>query len=118
MIMAGPGIKHSRSDALVSVMDLAATFLDYAEVAVPKEMDSKSMRQVAEGRTKTHREYLLSGLNGWGMVWNGRHKYIRGFEEQPQLYDLAADPSENKNMVKRDKRMATEMEALLPGKPA
>ena len=118
MIMAGPGIKHHRSDALVSVMDLAATFLDYAGVTKPSNMDSRSLRQVAEGQTRTHREFLVSGLNKWEMVWNGRHKFIRGFEEQPQLYDLTADPSESKNIVKRDKRMATEMEALLPEKPA
>lgn len=118
LIMAGPGIQHAKSDALVSVMDLAATFLDYGGVAKPSGMDSRTLRHLAEGRTKLHREYLLSGLDQWEMAWNGRHKFIRGFEAEPQLYDLAADPSENRNIVKRDKRMAEEMEAMLPARRA
>ena len=50
------------SQALVTILDLAATFLDYARLAVPPEMDSRSLRPLLEGRTDQHRDHLLSGL--------------------------------------------------------
>ena len=79
----------------VSVMDLAATFLEYAGVARPKDMDSRSLSgDLLAGKTRSHREHVLSGLGEWRMVWDGRYKLIRGFQDEMQLFDLEADPRE------------------------
>jgi len=54
LVVAGPGVhKNATSNALVSIMDLAATFLDYASIPVPKDMDSRSLRRVLENRTRS-----------------------------------------------------------------
>ena len=82
LYVAGPGVRAGhRSDALVSLMDLAATFLDYGGVEVPEDMDSRSIRPVLEGKTEKHRDYVLSGLRDWRLAWDGRYKYITGFEQ-------------------------------------
>ncbi len=122
LVVAGPGVaKGVSSDALVSVMDLAATYLDYAGVSRPSDMDSRSFRGLLEGRTKTHRTHLLSGLNEWRMVSDGRYKLVRGFamEDSPEkelLFDRKNDPRENDNLAKRKPEEVARLAKLL--KPA
>ncbi len=92
LIAAGPGIKSGViSDALVSVMDLAATFLDYAGLTRPAHMDSRSLRPLLEGVTTSHRDVVVSALGSWRVLFDGRYQLIRGFpkpDSAPQLLDL------------------------------
>ncbi|MFN7919029.1 MAG: sulfatase-like hydrolase/transferase [Bryobacteraceae bacterium] len=126
LIVAGPG---ETSDALVSVVDFAATFLDYAGVGVPRDMDSRSLRAVLERRTRSHREYVLSGLNHWRMVQDGRYKLITGFDDTkprdqqgpeaknrpPILFDHSSDPLENENAAARNEEQVNRLSKLLRG---
>ena len=115
LFAAGPGVKPGvTSDALVSVMDLAATFLDYGGVARPTEMDSRSIRPLLEGRARTHREYLLSGLDEWRVVWDGRYKLITGFGDSTMLFDHATDPLENNDLAAKLPAQVKRLSALLP----
>jgi len=122
LVVAGPGVaKGVSSDALVSVMDLAATYLDYGGVARPRQMDSRTVRPLLEGRSTKHRSHLLSGLNDWRMVDDGRYKFIRGFqmEDSPEkelLFDMKNDPKENDNLAKRKPEEVARLAKLL--KPA
>jgi len=111
LVVAGPGLRRgARSDALVSHIDIGATFLDYAGVVKPKDMESRSLRPLLEGKTTKHRDVVLSGLNAWRMAWDGRYKLITGFEvgynrgktpenrsAGPVLFDLESDPLENRD---------------------
>ena len=103
LVAAGPGIARNHiSDSLVSVMDLAATFLDYAGVPRPSDMDSRSLRPVLEKKSRTHREVVRSGLNQWRTVRDNQYKLVRGFgvtDAPPMLFDLLADPLENRNIA-------------------
>jgi len=111
LIMAGPGLaKGQTSGALVSLMDLAATFLDEAGVPLPDDMDSRSLRPILEGRATRHRDYLLSGLDPWQLVYDGRYKLIQGYDIEsknqsmaaqatPVLFDLQEDPLETTNLA-------------------
>ena len=117
LIVAGPGVKQNMvSDALVSTMDLAATFLDYGGVERSPAMDSRSLRPLLEGETPQHRDWALSGLGSWRLAYNGRYKLIDGFvparhnlletpyshaasQAWPLLFNLQQDPGENTPLV-------------------
>ncbi len=113
LILAGPGVKNAVSDALVSTMDLAATFLDFANLAVPKNMDSRSLRPVLDGRAHKHRDSLRSGLNDWRVAWDGRYKLVRGDGPEMQLFDMEADPLENRNLAAKMPREVARLQELL-----
>jgi arylsulfatase A-like enzyme len=111
LVVAAPGVRPGlRSDALVSHIDIAATFLDYAGVAKLPDMACRSLRPLLEGRTATHRDVVRSGLGAWRMVSDGRSKLVTGFDVEraiprsrpdagPALFDLHADPHENRNVA-------------------
>jgi arylsulfatase A-like enzyme len=119
LILAGPGIVRGvTSEALVSIMDLAATFLDYGGVTPPADMDSRSFRSLLQGKAKTHREYLLCGLGPWRLAFDGRYKLIDGYNASVQegagrgkrfdaairsiprmLFDRQHDALENRNIA-------------------
>lgn len=120
LVAAGPGMTPGQnSDALVSVMDIAATFLDYAGLDIPREMDSRSFRRLLEGETDAHRDVLLSGINPWRAITDGEYKLFRGYnlddpkvggnnnpvysadtdEVPPALFHLGDDPLENNNIA-------------------
>lgn len=135
LIAAGPGVREGHvSPALVSVMDLAATSLDYAGIAVPGAMDSRSMRPVLSGESETHREFLLSGLEPWRAVTDGRFKLVRGFDTSVQgyysnrntpsyrdlkdgpslLFDVESDRLERKNLAEHAPDEVGRLSDLLP----
>ena len=98
LIAAGPGVAGGRTtEALVSLHDLAATFVDYAGARELPDMDAVSLRDLVEGRAERHREVAVAGLGGWRMVFDGRYKLVLGERESPLLFDLEADPMEDVN---------------------
>lgn len=103
LIVAGQHIPAGRtSSALVSMHDLAATFLDYAGAAPLAESDARSMRPVLEGASDQHREYLFSSLDHqgvWDLVFDGRYKYVTGGQAGEALYDMQEDPNEMQNIA-------------------
>jgi arylsulfatase A-like enzyme len=101
LVAAGPGIEKGKtSSTLVTLVDLAATFLDYAGVAKPKEMDSVSLRPVLEGRRNQHRPHVASALGKWRSISDGNYKLVTGFEDKgPALFDVKDDPLENTNLA-------------------
>ncbi len=119
LVVAGPGMRRGvSSSALVSLMDLAATFLDYGGIEVPETMDSRSLRSVLDGSSNSHREFLLSGMDPWRCITDGRLKLIRGYAggrvsgnglpvypagdgaAEPLLFDVEADPFENRDLAR------------------
>ncbi len=135
LVVAGPGVRlGATAPALVSLMDLAATFVDYAGATVPESMDSRSLRAVLDGSSDSHRELLLSGLDPWRCVTDGRLKLIRGYpggrlpggsdlpaypegdaRAQPLLYDIQEDPFENQNLAQRAPSDVARLTAAMHG---
>jgi choline-sulfatase len=121
LVMAGPGIAAgTRSGALVSLMDLAATSLDYAETGVPEEMQSRSLRPLLDSGRGEHREHVRSALNSntaasgtFRVVQDHRYKLVDGFEEEPMLYEIEADPWEDENIAAAKPDVVARLEKLL-----
>ncbi|MBC5766745.1 sulfatase family protein [Ramlibacter albus] len=132
LIVAGPGMVARRSDALVSMIDISATLLDYAGAQRPEGMTAQSLRPLLEGKSALHRTHVTSGLMGWRMVTDGRYKLIRGFDPAAQkteadvyragnenqhkfvLFDLARDPLENVDIAAANPDIVARLAALLP----
>ncbi len=96
-------------------LDLTATFLDYAGLPRPAEMDSRSLRPfLQEGKSDGLRSHVLSGLGKWRLAMDQRYKYIRGFEAEPLLFDHQNDPLENSNLAAANPEAASRLARLLP----
>lgn len=88
-------------------------------------MDSRSLWPLLKGKARTHREFVLSGLNQWRAVWDGRYKLVTGFNPpgaRPRetdtailLFDLEKDPLENHNIAPRHGDMVERLRGLIPG---
>jgi arylsulfatase A-like enzyme len=97
LIIRDPFVRHRgvRSDALVSLQDLAATFLDFASCSKLAGMDSISLRPLLTDKCIEHREVLVSELGDWKLVFDGRYKLVVRSGRSSLLFDLEADRFED-----------------------
>ncbi|MFN0102190.1 MAG: sulfatase [Bryobacteraceae bacterium] len=114
LIIAGLDTQNDkRTGALASLIDVSATFLDYAGQQSLPGMGARSLRPVLTGKTQKHREILHSALEEWRLVWDGRYKLIEGFNQETMLFDLQKDPFENRNLVTSEKEVANRLRKRL-----
>jgi len=125
LVIAGQAIrKNIVCDKPVETLDLTATFLDYAGIPIPKDMDSRSLRPFLEGRGGLPRTYATSSLGDWSLVFDGRYKLIatRPKEKKSKktkstteltLYDLKADPAETHNICDQHPDIVERLRPLL-----
>ena len=133
LIAAGPGVAEGRrSDSLIQLFDLAATFIDYADADPVPDMDARSIRPVLEDPGRPHRDILFSGLRHhggypsgtaararenyiWDLAFDGRYKLIHqlGLGIEPQLFDLESDPAESSDLAAREPARAQAMLELI-----
>ena len=114
LVISGPGVKAGTSSlALTQLIDLTATFLDYAGADPLPEMDGVSLRPVLEGDVEEVNDYVFSGLENRGsmsqgsahklcnfdLIWDGRYKLVTQASEEPALFDLDKDPTESNNIA-------------------
>lgn len=114
LVIWGPDVRDGIICNLpTTILDLTATFLKYAGLSVPSWMESLSLKSYLEGKVETHREYVLSGLKSWRMVFDGRYKLVRGFTEEPLLFDLSNDPFENANIASQESTELARLSEIL-----
>ena len=107
-------IKPRVEKSYVRHIDIVPTILARLGIPKPAELRGESLLDLHAPRD-SYFESLTSSLNlGWaplvGMIHEG-HKYV----DLPiaELYDLARDPGEKKNIVREDRRMTTKIRALM-----
>lgn len=104
LIVAGPGIRTGRSDALVYLHDLFATVCDWAGATAPK-CDAESLRPLIDGKVAEGRKQIVAGYRQWQRaVRQGQFKLIEYHVQgarHTQLFDLTADPWEMENLAAR-----------------
>ena len=101
--------KGTTVDDMVLNVDLAPTFLDLAGVAVPKEMQGASWKELAAGRkpaqwrTSIFAEYYkeLGEVPTCYALRTTTHKLVKypNLPEFTEVFDLTADPYEIKNLA-------------------
>jgi arylsulfatase A-like enzyme len=117
LVVRVPGVRPSGNVAsLVSTIDIFPTVLDYLGVRAPKPVTGKSLRGLIEGRAEPPRVAFADQINGYD--WNARmvddHPlfdflycamdadwkliYRPSRPDRSELYDLAHDPAETRNL--------------------
>jgi arylsulfatase A-like enzyme/Tfp pilus assembly protein PilF len=100
----------------VELVDLAPTVADYLGLPSFSRAQGKSLRARIEGRddgraAQARAETMMPRLEfGWAdlrMLRDGRFKYIRA--PRPELYDLRADPAEERDLVNVESGRAADM---------
>ena len=128
-IVRWPGVVKPKSscDQLVHQADLLATFAEIFGTKLPKSAgeDSFSLMSLFKGGTGPIREHAVSAsIGGTPSVRMGQWKYIPvrgsggwgkgGDQSQPiQLYDLADDLGESRNLAAKNPKQVGVMKALL-----
>lgn len=96
----------------INLCDLFATLCDLANISVPPNLDSRSLKPLLEGKKDTWSNETISQIKRKGidhvMIKNGDLKYQYYGEEIPEvLFDLQADPDETKNFINDEKYVAS-----------
>lgn len=138
LVIAGPGVREDRTEfGPVTTLDLTATFLDFAGIPIPVEMDSRCLRPMLQGTDGPRRSVVTSGLQEWRMAFDGRYKLIRGLDsagKEPRagayepaevkgsirrrapvpLFDLESDPAEQNNIAESNSTIVDRLSQFLP----
>jgi arylsulfatase A-like enzyme len=112
LLVRWPGVARpgSTNGAIVSNLDFAETFLEAAGVAVPAEMQGRSLAPILKGETPAdwrksfyYHYYEFPGPHSvrkhYGVVTD-RHKLVRFYEPDSdywELFDRQSDPNEMKS---------------------
>ena len=90
----------------VEIRDVLPTLLEAAGVAIPAAVDGKSLLRIASDPKAPWREWIdlehdvcYAAENHWNALTDGKKKYIfHAMTGQEQLFDLAADPGELRDL--------------------
>jgi arylsulfatase len=116
-----------RLPQLLQHQDIAPTALDALDMSIPDEMDGQSFWPLLSGQTAPEapgRPFIVSCECTWQKKWSlrtARHKLILAREPDlygtpdRELYDLATDPHEQRNLVGEEPALAAQLEQQLEG---
>jgi arylsulfatase A-like enzyme/predicted Zn-dependent protease len=113
-----PKLQGVVSPGVVSLVDIMPTLCEMTGVPIPPQVQGKSLVPAFFDPRRTPAEYAYSETYypryhyGWSelrAVQDGRYKLI--LAPVPELYDIARDPGEEKNLVYLEKRAYGEMRA-------
>lgn len=103
-IARGLGREGKVDDRFVSLLDLAPTFLDIADVPIPDAYDGRSLCQLNDSDAEW-RDAITAEFHGHAlpyeqrMIRMGDHKLVVNTAHKNELYDLDADPNELTNQI-------------------
>jgi choline-sulfatase len=120
LLMAGPGVPVGQViDTPVGTVDLVPTILGLLGLPAREGLPGRDLGPALRGShlapEALYAESLFGRLNcRWSslrVIRRGEWKLIEG--SKPELYDLAEDPGETKNVVDRDQQVAETLRGIL-----
>jgi len=120
LIARGPGIARGATTAAVGhVIDLAPTCLDYAGAEYPAELagraltpqEGKTLRPLFEGRTRAGHETIFWEHQGHRALRRGDWKLVASHGEPWELYNLAEDRTETRDLAAARPDLVAELAA-------
>lgn len=115
LIIKEPGQSKGRVvDDLVEQIDVPATILDLADIAIPSWIEGRSLVPLIRGESIGSRPAFSMNLEqnssrrhqitkGTVAVWDGDYKMIHNLEkEESRLFNLRDDPGELKNLINEE----------------
>lgn len=120
MIISGPGIKGGqRAGGLCHIMDLCPTICDLAAVPAPAKSEGRSLAAALRDPSATLRPDIFAAYQDFQRAirtdrWKLILYNVKG-EKHTQLFDLASDPLEMRNLAEGQRHAARiqEMRTLL-----
>jgi arylsulfatase A-like enzyme len=133
LLIGLPGAAPRRTGALTTLVDVPATVLDLAGIEAPAEAAGRSLAPLLRGETDDHRELVVSSwpleyqkgritiaVDSWPrriardqpltVTGRGLSLLVGGPDDEIELYDLADDPGEARNVARE---LAHDAAALL-----
>ncbi len=110
MIVAGSGVPAARSDALVSLTDVFATFLAAAGIDAPGQ-DSQPLPGIGLGEEA--RDHVMGATDKGVFVTDGRWKLSRYRNGVSCLHDVRADPQEQSDLFEVETQIRDRLDKLL-----
>jgi arylsulfatase A-like enzyme len=108
----GPG---KVSEHLAYFPDILPTIAEFTGAKAPADTDGISILPefigaTSAGRKQAEHEYLYWEINGWTAIRQGSWRAVRANARQPwELYNLANDPSESKNVARENIAVLNEL---------
>jgi arylsulfatase A-like enzyme len=104
MVVSGPGIpKGEIREQLCYIYDVYPTLCDLAGLKTPETVQYQSLDKVILEAKAKHRDHLYFAFMSWQRsVRDQQYKLIEycvGYDRHTQLFDLAEDPEETKNLA-------------------
>lgn len=113
LLVAGPGIEPGVSDALVELHDIHPTLCDLAKVPNLPDVDAASFAPVLRGACDEHRPATVAVEDPFECIRDRAWKYIRNLGDHDELYNLEADPLEQRNVIDEHPEQAQGMRLAL-----
>jgi len=99
LIIARPGDRAARRDALAEQIDVYPTLAELAGLPIPTHVEGKSLVPVLDDPAAEVRDAAFS-RNGRGrLVRTERYAYLAWDEGSAELYDMDADPDQFRNLA-------------------
>ncbi|HEX7182007.1 MAG TPA: sulfatase-like hydrolase/transferase [Thermoanaerobaculia bacterium] len=112
LLLKLPGSRRAGASiaAPAQLADVAPTLLELAGVDAPEGLDGRSLLALDDGKAAPRRIYAETfyprihyGWSELASLIEGPFHYIHG--SAPELFDLAADPGERRNVLERERRV-------------
>lgn len=117
LLFAGPGVKPGQKCSHpVELLDIYPTLVDLCGLPpAPHALEGLSLKpQLADASAGRERPAIISHNQGNHAVVTPAWRYIRYVNGAEELYDLAADPKEWKNLASQRPGVCKELRAWIP----